>query len=284
MSKPHQTTTSVDVRVTGPARVRVSVQVDGHERWPLKFGRGNAKLLDPAIWTFSLPAGHSCPFADECLTKADRRDGWIRDGPNRRFRCYAASMEARHPTVRRSRWHNFEQLRACRSREEMARLILDSLSPFCRVLRVHDSGDFFSPDYLGAWLDVARERPDTLFYWYSKSLGHWVAHLDEVGDGHSPGTVPNVVPTASWGGREDRLIAEHNLRSARVVFSLDEAHSLGLEIDHDDSHAMAHGPDFVLLLHGTQRSGSDAAEAVRTLRDAGFGGYGPGRFPLTTVR
>jgi hypothetical protein len=44
--------------------VRVTVQVNRErERAPLRFGIGNAKLarLDPAIWTFSLPAGHSCP-------------------------------------------------------------------------------------------------------------------------------------------------------------------------------------------------------------------------------
>jgi hypothetical protein len=73
--------------------------------------------------------------------------------------------------------------------------------------------------------------------------------------------------------------------SARVVFSEQEARDLGLAIDHDDSHAMTHGPDFALLVHGTQPKGSDAAAAVRALRDAGFSGYGGrrGRLRLFTV-
>jgi hypothetical protein len=206
------------------------------------------------------------------------------DGVHSRFRCYAATMEARHPSVRRSRWSNFDALRACRSVEAMTRLMLGSLSPFCRLLRVHDSGDFFSPDYFRAWLEVARQRRDTLFYWYSKSLSYWVACKDDVGDGHTPGRIKNVVPTASWGGTEDELIAAHGLRSARVVFSQAEADALNLPIDHDDSHAMAHGGDFALLLHGTQPRDSEAAQAVRALRDAGFHGYSErNRVPLRVV-
>jgi hypothetical protein len=204
----------------------------------LHFGRGNAKL-DPAVFTFSLVAGRTCPGARECLSRSDRERGTIRDGHHTRFRCYAASMEARHPSVRRMRWKNLELLRACRSADEMARLVLDSLSPFPGVVRVHDSGDFFSQAYFDAWLLVARERPHTHFYWYSKSVRYWVARLDDVGDGHAPGRLPNVVPTASLGGRDDALAIAHRLRTARVVFSPAEAEGLGLEVDHDDTHAMA---------------------------------------------
>jgi hypothetical protein len=93
----------------------------------------------------------------------------------------------------------------------MTRLILDSLSPFCTVLRVHDSGDFFSSAYMSAWVAAARERPGTTAYFYTKSLRYWLAHRNDIGDGYAPGRVPNVVPTASWGGRDDHLIREHHL-------------------------------------------------------------------------
>jgi hypothetical protein len=197
-------------------------------------------------------------------------------------------MEARHTSVRNSRWSNFNALRG-KSREEMTRLILDSLSPFCGVVRIHDSGDFFSHDYLDAWLDVARQRPRTLFYHYTKSLRFWVNRLAEIGDGHTPGTVPNFVPTASRGGRDDGLIEQHSLRSAVVVFSEQEAEEKGLQIDHDDSHAMRHGEDFALLIHGSQPKGSEAGQAVQRLREQGTYGYGEradavrvrnGRLPL----
>jgi hypothetical protein len=172
----------------------------------------------------------------------------------------------------------------------MADLILDSLLPGCPVVRIHTGGDYFSQRYFEAWLAVARQRPRTIFYFYTKSLRYWVARLEEVGDGHTPGSVPNFVPTASLGGRDDHLIEAHSLRSACVVYSEAEAESLGLEIDHDDSHAMQHGPDFALLIHGSQPTGTDAARAVSALRAQGEFGYGEkadairaqhGRFPLT---
>lgn len=272
--------TTVRMTVQGNCAQNLTVRVRTQPAvQPLRFGTGNAKLA-PGIFTFSLPAGHSCPAAKECQSRANRRTGTITDGRHTEFRCYAATMEARHSSVRRARWHNLEQLKACGSADAMARLILDSLSPFCRVLRVHDSGDFFSTDYFSAWVAVARHRPDTRVYWYTKSLRSWLAHRAEVGDGYTPGTVPNVVPTASWGGRYDHLITEHKLRSAKVVYSVTEAESMDLDIDHDDGHAMNHGPDFALLLHGTQPAGSEAAVAYRALRDGGFTGYGRSRIPL----
>lgn len=101
-----------------PPRAEVTASDTGLTRRPLKFGQGNAKL-SPAITTFSLVAGHSCPFARDCLSRADRSSGYIRDGRHVRYRCYAATMEARRPSIRRARWHNFTLLKACRSAEEM---------------------------------------------------------------------------------------------------------------------------------------------------------------------
>ena len=42
----------------------------------IAFGLGNAKLAK-SISTFSLPAGHSCPFARECLSKTDHLTGGL---------------------------------------------------------------------------------------------------------------------------------------------------------------------------------------------------------------
>ena len=113
----------------------------------------------------------------------------------------------------------------------------------------------FSHKYFMAWIKVAERNPTVLFYAYTKSLTYWVRSRNLV-----PG---NLVLTASYGGRDDHLIAEHGLRSAKVVFSVAEAEKLGLEIDHDDSHACdptKANQDFALLIHGVQPKGSKAAE------------------------
>ena len=96
MAKVRRPSVQVNVATNGKARVNVIVSVHEHERKLLRFGHGNAKL-DPAVFTFSLPAGHFCPFANECRSKSNRLTGRIKDGPNTEFRCYAASSEAASP-------------------------------------------------------------------------------------------------------------------------------------------------------------------------------------------
>lgn len=51
----------------------------------LSFAKGNAKLRQPGLYTFSLPAGWSCPGALECLAKADRNTGRILDAAESAF-------------------------------------------------------------------------------------------------------------------------------------------------------------------------------------------------------
>ena len=129
----------------------------------LKFFEGNAKLTN--IHTFSLPAGWSCPFAKDCLSRANRDTGRIQDGPNTVFRCFSASNEMR-PSVRNARWHNLRLLRG-KSKAGLTRLILASLPNDATTVRIH-VGDFFSRHF-DAWL-VAHRRPGILFYAYTKSL------------------------------------------------------------------------------------------------------------------
>lgn len=231
----------------------------------LKFGRGNSKL-DAAIFTFSIPAGYTCPFASACLSKADRVTGKLTDGKKTEFRCFSASEENYRKAVRHSRWRNLELLSKARTAERMTRLIESSLSPFASLVRVHVSGDYYNQAYFDSWLSVAMRRRRTTFYGYTKALPLWVNRLDLMPE--------NFILTASYGGTHDHLIEEFGLRYAKVVFSPEEAEGLGLELDHDDSHAIANGPSFALLLHGMQPPNSKAIAALMSLRKRGEFGYG----------
>jgi protein gp88 len=191
--------------------------------------------------------------------------GKLTDGKHTEFRCFAASMEARMSSVRKSRERNFRLLKECGSSEQMAELILASL-PDTPLVRVHVSGDFFNSAYFKAWMLVARERPQTVFYAYTKSLKTWIENRDLV--------PANFRLNASKGGVWDHLISEHSLKYAEVVFSPEQAERLGLEIDHDDRLAFTSDKSFALLLHGTQPKGSIAAKALSTLKTRGFTGYG----------
>lgn len=228
----------------------------------LKFSRGNSKLKAGEV-IFDLPAGHSCPFADKCLSFADPTTGRITDGPNSEFRCYAASLEVVYKNARLARWHNFESLKGL-SVTKMKDLIINSMMGGY-LYRLHSSGDFFSLNYFDAWVEVARLFPDKIFYAYTKALPFWIKRKN---------TLPkNFRLVASWGGKFDNLITEHKLKSARVVFSQAEADKLGLEIDDNDEHAWKGKKSFALLIHGTQPAKTPASVAWQLVK-ANEGGYG----------
>jgi hypothetical protein len=230
----------------------------------LKFGKGNAKL-SKNIYTFSLPAGHSCPFAFECKASADRSTGKIKDGKDQVFRCFAASQEALYTNTRNARWHNYDLLKKLKTASKMTDLIVDSLPPKADTVRVHVSGDFFSQVYFDAWMAVARLYPKKKFYAYTKSLPYWLERRE---------TIPeNFNLTSSKGGRSDDLIELNKLKYAEVVFTEDQAIELNLELDHDDSHAYDGKESFGLLIHGSQKKGSKASVALSNLKKKGIKGY-----------
>jgi hypothetical protein len=236
----------------------------------LKFSAGNAKL-SKAIGIFSLPAGHSCPFANECLSKAVMNEAGkfkIVDGKNCQFRCYAATEEVRNPSVRNARQHNFNLLKGLNI-DEMVDLIVFSLKATgtdeLPVVRVHESGDFFNQDYFDAWMKVATLYPEIQFYAYTKSLPYWIARLNEI--------PANFALNASKGGRYDNLIEEYNLKFAEVVLSEEEAKVKGLEIDKTDKKAYNQAFPFALLIHGVQPAGSEASKALQALKKTGYTGY-----------
>lgn len=239
----------------------------------LKFSAGNAKL-SKSIHIFSLPASWSCPSADKCSSKANRETGKIKDGPNTEFRCYAASQEALYPSVRKQRWYNFGLLKAAKTENNMRKLILNSIPKNASIIRVHSSGDFFNENYFTAWMNVANQRKDILFYAYTKSLNFWVKNKRKI--------PKNFVLTASEGGKLDNFIEKYGLRYAKVVYSTKEAKKMKLPIDKDDSHAMENGKSFALLLHGVQMAGSPASKALSALKASGNGGYSR-RISLKTV-
>ena len=227
----------------------------------------NLPMKVTGIASWSLPAGYSCPEAEDCLTKViTLPDGKAKlvDGLMASFRCFEAVMEAMYVSLRLNSAENFASLRACKNDVERMAEVLE-----CAILkaprkvnlwRIHIGGDFFSANYMRAWYLVQRLHPDMHFYAYTKSLRHFVATRAEKPD--------NMNIVASYGGRSDALIAELGLRSARVVYSEAEADALGLQIDHDDSLAAFGTEDFALLIHGTQAKGTDASEALKVINAA----------------
>ena len=235
---------------------------------------GNSKLPKRIIH-LSLPSGHTCPAANECLSKAHMITGKITDGPNTQFRCYSATQEAIYTHLRNQRWNTLFRLKG-ESRKKMYQLLSASLKNKHNdyianhgqrpIIRAHVGGDFFNKSYFLAWLDLAKEYAPTWFYAYTKRIDLWLENIDQI--------PPNFEFNASFGGKHDSLIESNNLKSARVVYSHEQADKLGLELDKDDSHAYTRGPSFAQLIHGCQPAKSKASKALAQLKHChGWTGY-----------
>lgn len=163
----------------------------------------------------------------ECKVTVDRVTGKfsVKRGA---YRCYAASAE-RFPGVRAARWANFNQV---------IEGIPPTLPAAAKAVRIHMAGDFFNQAYFDLWLGIATQNPGVEFWAYTKSLSYWVARL---------GSIPtNLVLTASYGGRLDHLISEHNLKNVQV-YADPSLVPPDRPIDTNDDIARIPGVNFALI-------------------------------------
>lgn len=233
----------------------------------LKF-HGPSSKISNLVNAYSLSSGHTCPGARDCLSRANRHTGKIKDYGE--FRCYMASLEAVYPSLREAVWHNTMLMKMMDDRDKIVDLIERSLihhkpefiSGFRGILRPHIGGDFFSFDYAMAVNDFAYKHPEMLVYCYTKSPHYF----------HKQNIASNFVINVSSGGHYDHLNVYFN--EAHIVYSEEEAKEIDLIIDHDDTIAMnPDSGDFAILLHGNQPKGSHAQEALKLLKRNGFTGY-----------
>ena len=184
----------------------------------------------------------------------------IWDGPQTEFRCFAASSEVQYTKVYEARQRNLQAIREALQEGNCAGLIntelRKNLTKTITKVRIHESGDFFSAEYLLAWLMVAYANPSIKFYCYSKNLPLFVGlNLPD-----------NFYFTASYGGKFDYLIDEGVFsRYAKVFLTEEHAKAAGFKVDVKDRSCFEDGP-FALLVHGTQPKGSEWGKAARANR------------------
>jgi hypothetical protein len=78
------------------------------------------------------------------------------------------------------------------------------------AVRIHDSGDFYSDEYLAAWVELAERVSDVLFYAYTKEVSRVRRQAQE-----RP-FPPNFRIIYSLGGVEDHLLDPDEDRHAEV--------------------------------------------------------------------
>ena len=177
-------------------------------------GTGNSKLvktgneLGVKIFNFSIPAGNdkitgkiTCPFAAECLKL-----------------CYAKKGAYAWSNVQLALHERFE---ASKETDFVARVTseLAKVKPGKQIyIRIHDSGDFYSPAYFAKWLEIARLNPAVRFYAYTKS------HSFIRGNFNLP---ENFDLIFSLGSKNDELINQESERHSKIFQSMEEMSAAG---------------------------------------------------------
>ena len=169
-----------------------------------------ARKLGGVIWSFNLPAFVSragfkvCPFAGTCQKLCFARTGYYR-------RRHVQDMYEGNLAALLEGFDLGGQdglLLVLRGlMDEVREKNRRARKRFVRYIRIHDSGDFFSVEYLRAWIAVAAENPDITFYAYTKAVA-WVRL-------HSKEVPSNLLITFSEGGTQDRMIGSRS--RARII-------------------------------------------------------------------
>lgn len=100
--------------------------------------------------------------------------------------CYTAYGRMSMDTARQAYNENLEMARTGalweRMEPELASLEKKAAREGKQVrIRVHDSGDYYSREYLFSWLETARNHPSIIFYSYTKAVG-WVKQAQDAGE------------------------------------------------------------------------------------------------------
>lgn len=208
----------------------------------IQLSDGNSKLKKSGIVSFNLIPIVHCPLAGACKAFCYATVGQqaFASGVKRRAAAFKATLSSTfvqdmHAEI--ARWKRK-----------------------IKAIRVHDSGDFYSMDYLKSWLEIARLNPDVKFYAYTKSLPF-------VHKAYELGLVPgNFRLIQSVGGIADSRIRT-DLPHARIFGTLDELQAAGYAdaSETDDASAFGINPLIGLVVHGARKgkfTGTQTAPAA----------------------
>ena len=182
-----------------------------------------SKILNFSIPAFKTKSGKStCPFAGGC-----QKYCYAQKGNYTRFPIVQELMEQKYLL---SKQDNFNTL----MNEEIKKK-----KP--THVRIHDSGDFYSPLYLQKWIDISTDNKSVIFYAYTKSIKFFTEGL--------------IVPTNlkiifSEGSKIDNLIDVKKHRHARIFKTVEELNSSGyIDASNNDLQAITSNKKVGLVYH-----------------------------------
>ena len=180
------------------------------------------------IFNFSIPAYKTksgkitCPFAADCVKFC-----YAQKGNYTRFPVVKESQEKKYLLTKED---NFVDLITAAIKRKKATHI-----------RIHDSGDFYSINYLLKWVNIANDNPGVTFYAYTKSIQFFKGCIN----------IPaNMIIIFSEGSKKDELINIAKDRHARIFQSIKELTGAGyIDASTNDLQAIQNNKKVGLIFH-----------------------------------
>ena len=178
------------------------------------------------IYTFDIPAYKTstgkitCPFADACVKY-----------------CYAQKGAYIWTPARKKHNQNYINTQ----NDNFVDMIQEEINRKRKIthIRVHSSGDYYSPKYLNKWLEIAKNNPDIIFYSYTKSIP-LVNKIDKPS---------NYIFIYSEGSKVDHLINKND-RHAKIFNNQKELLAKGyIDASDDDLLAITDNKKVGLIFH-----------------------------------
>ncbi len=194
---------------------------------------------DIEVFNFGIPAFMSqdgtktCPNAKACVSGCYARSGTYR------FRNVVNAYENR---LKLSQSPDFVPIMDAEIK--LAHIKTKAKNKTC-LIRIHDSGDFYSKKYAEDWYLIMRQNPDVLFYAYTKMIS-MMSQFEPL---------PNFRLIYSLGGTEDSQIDTAKHYHSKVFESLDLLIASGYSDASSDDLVAALGPNpkIGLVYHGQKK-------------------------------
>lgn len=165
--------------------------------------KSTSREMGLRVFNFGIPAYKSatgkltCPFADKCVKY-----------------CYAQKGAYIWGNVKPA----FERRYEATKQDDFVEIMVEELiKKKADYLRIHDSGDYYSNEYIYKWFAIANALPNVRFYSYTKSIPLF---LDK--------TIPeNMDIIFSEGSKKDELIDVNIHRHSRIFSEKSELENAG---------------------------------------------------------
>ena len=255
----------------------VGTVFDAHgDQFHPRLSGGNEKLTNESIIPWSLPPIFTCPGAQGCKGYCYAKSGpiawdnalikqWINyySSKNPSFVDEMSELLSHLSNVQRANSKDWDKQVDTIQRNKGGKPIdipvfadrLDEkgnpISYPWDTVRIHDAGDFYDPEYVQKWTEIAKKNPQLQFYAYSKS-GH-LAELKKYLDAFS--SLKNTKLIHSVGGSEDHQISENKPHA--VIFQNPEQIAAAGYQDAHNYDRVASDPTSIrlgLAVHGIHKN------------------------------